>query len=81
MIIMMITIIKILIIFQISIHEQDKNVSGYLWVFKKKKMKKRWFVLKDHVLYAYKAPSVIIYVFLFSIFNCCMVGKYCGPQH
>eukprot|EP00794_Sanderia_malayensis_P006120 gene6120-6824_t len=42
---------------EVKVHEQDKNVSGYLWIIKKKKTKKRWFVLKDHVLYTYKAPS------------------------
>jgi len=45
---------------EVSAQEQECNISGYLVILKKKKQnkqKKRWFVLKEHALYSYKAPS------------------------
>eukprot|EP00795_Rhopilema_esculentum_P002176 gene2176-17767_t len=42
---------------EVTAQDQECNISGYLFIVKKKKTKKRWFVLKDNALYSYKAPS------------------------
>ena len=34
-------------------------MSGYLRMFRNKKWKRYWFVVKDNVLYTYKASEVI----------------------
>lgn len=56
--------------FKVSAQEQECIISGYLVTMKKKKQKKRWFVLKEHALYSYKAPSVsLIYMVLSKPFS------------
>ncbi len=42
---------------QVSANEQDTTMSGYLMLRRKKDWKRQWYVLKEKVLYRYKASE------------------------
>lgn len=43
---------------QVNANDENAEMSGYLHLWKDRKWKKTWFVLKEKVLYAFKASEV-----------------------
>lgn len=59
---------------------EESTISGYLSTRKGKKWQKRWYVVKDNVLYAYKASSVSFALIFFSLI-CVLIAVILSMLH